>query len=293
MALSTSDVGLDAGSSKDMVVLSDDSVVMSDNKKRKVDDKGDVSETDEVNDGSWIRVHGTLLKNPDKLILLMGNELNDRLINAAQKMLMAQFPLLKGLQSTLVQYHLGYWPDNYLQIVHCRSSHWITVSSIGCQREVKMYDSLYDRVDDATKRKIEKALACKLRFIVPVVQKQQGYKDCSLFSIAFATHLAFGKTQFEFKQDCMCQHLIACIEKQHICFFITATLTCILLYIVNIMQPLNYIFLLYIANTNISDYMIQLFNYIYINNAIKLSNAIHDTSRTEAIYNDIRMNCQI
>ena len=134
-------------------------------------------------------------------------------------MVMAQFPLLKGLRSTLVQYHLGYWPDNYLQIVHCRSSLWITVSSKGCQHgEVKVYDSLYNRVDDATKRKIEKALACKLRFIVPVVQKQQGYKDCGLFSIAFATHLAFGKT-FKFKQDHMCQRLITCIAKQYICVF--------------------------------------------------------------------------
>jgi len=116
-----------------VVVSSDYSVVMSHN-KRKVDDEGDVSETDEMSDSSWITVHGTQLKNSDKFILLMGNELNDRIINAAQKMLMAQFPLLKGLRSTLVQYHLGYWPDNYLQIVHCQSSYWITVCSIGCQR---------------------------------------------------------------------------------------------------------------------------------------------------------------
>ena len=75
-------------------------------------------------------------------------------------MLIVQFPLLKGLRSTLIQYHLGCWTNNYLQIVHCRSSHWIVVSSIGCQHgEVKVYDSLYDRVDDATKRKIEKTFA--------------------------------------------------------------------------------------------------------------------------------------
>ena len=84
---------------------------------------------------------------------------------------------------------------------------------------MKEYDSLYNRVDDATKRKIEKALASKLRFIVPVVQKQQGYKDRGLFSIAFASHLTFKKTQFKFKQDCRHQHLIACIEKQHISVF--------------------------------------------------------------------------
>ena len=64
-------------------------------------------------------------------MLLLGNELDDRVINVAQKMLIVQFPLLKGLRSTLIQYHLGCWTNNYLQIVHCRSSHWILVSSIG------------------------------------------------------------------------------------------------------------------------------------------------------------------
>ena len=189
-------------------------MVASDSKKRKVVDEDHVNEGGEINDGVWIRVHGSLLKNSDKLMLLLGNELDDRVINAAQKMLIVQFPLLKGLRSTLIQYHLGCWTNNYLQIVHCRSSHWILVSS--CQRgEVKVYDSLYDRVDDATKQKIEKTCL----FVVPIVQKQQGYKDCDLFSIAFATHLAFGKIRFEFQQDYMRQHLIECIEKQHIYVF--------------------------------------------------------------------------
>ena len=132
-------------------------MVASDSKKRKVVDEDHVNEGDEINYGVWIQVRGSLLKNSDKSLLLLGNELNERVINAAQKMLIVQ---LKGLRSTLIQYHLGCWTNNYLQIVHCRSSHWIVVSSIGCQRgEVKVYDSLYDRVDDATKRKIEKTFA--------------------------------------------------------------------------------------------------------------------------------------
>ena len=90
-----------------------------------------------------------------------------RVINAVQKMLIAQFPSLIGLQSKLIQYHLGCWTDNYLQIVHCRNSHWILASSIGCQRgEVKVYDSLYDRVDDATKKKMEKTFGSKVKFVV-------------------------------------------------------------------------------------------------------------------------------
>ena len=200
----------------DSIAVDDDSVVPPVSKKQRV-----VNEADELNDDSvWITVHGATLKSSDKLMLLKGNEINDRVINAVQKMLIAQFPLLKGLRSTLIQYHLGCWTDNYLQIVHSRNSHWILVSSIGCQRgEVKVYDSLYDRVDDATKKKIEKTFGSKVKFVVRIVQKQQGYKDCGLFSLAFATHLAFGKTRFEFKQDCMHQHLVECIEKQHISVF--------------------------------------------------------------------------
>ena len=82
-------------------------------KKRKVVNEDYVNEADELYDSGWIRVYGATLKSSDKLILLKGNEINDRVINAVQKMLIAQFPLLKGLRSTLIQYHLGYWTDNY------------------------------------------------------------------------------------------------------------------------------------------------------------------------------------
>ena len=54
---------------------------------------------------------------------------------------------------------------------------------------------------------------------MPRVQKQQGYKDCGLFSIAFATHLAFGKTDFKIQQGYMRQHLIECFENSTlVCF---------------------------------------------------------------------------
>jgi len=42
--------------------------------------------------------------------------------------------------------------ENELQIIHCRSNHWITASTIfsstGC---VDVYDSLFDEVDHAGK----------------------------------------------------------------------------------------------------------------------------------------------
>lgn len=209
-----------SSSTQDVVVISDG---ISDNgKRRKVDDEiqDDVNDGGEMNDDLWLRIYNVALKSSEKSLLLGDDELNDKIINAAQKMLINQFPSLQGLRSTLVQYYLGFWKEKYLQIIHSRSSHWITVTTIGCQRgELKVYDSLYNSVDDATKQRIETTFATKVKFVMPRVQKQEGYKDCGLFSIAFATHLAFGKTDFKIQQGRMRQHLIECFEKQHISVF--------------------------------------------------------------------------
>ena len=115
-------------------------------KRRKVDDARE-----------WIKIQNMVLKLSDKAVLLNG-ELNDKLINAAQKLLLQKFPSVKGIRSTFVQDHIGFWVDNYLQV------HWITVATIRCRYgEVKVYDSLYNEVDTATKNKLEKTFACKIR----------------------------------------------------------------------------------------------------------------------------------
>ena len=78
----------------------------------------------------------------------------------------------------------------------------MTVSTIGCQPgEIKVYDSLYDDVDVTIKNKLEKTFACKLHYIIPRLQKQQGVKDCGLFAVAFATNLAHGRNAFKFDQS--------------------------------------------------------------------------------------------
>jgi len=76
-----------------------------------------------------------------------------------------------------------------------------------------VYDSLYDRVDAAAKRKIEKTFVSKVKLVVPIVQKQQGYKDFGLFFCSICHTFGFWR---EFQRDSM---LIGCIAKQHICVF--------------------------------------------------------------------------
>ena len=50
------------------------------------------------------------------------------------------------------------------------------------------------------------------------VQKQEGFKDCGVFAIAFATSLAFGKNpeELQFDQEKLRSHLIYCLEQK--CF---------------------------------------------------------------------------
>lgn len=106
-------------------------------------------------------------------------------INAPQKLRLQQFPSFH--YTTLVWDHISFWVDNYLQVVHSCSNHWITVR---CQSdEIKVFDSLYNEVDIATQNKLKKTFACKIRYNVPRVQKQQGVNDCGLFAVMFTTDI--------------------------------------------------------------------------------------------------------
>ena len=117
----------------------------------------------------------------DESLLLENHELNDKHINASQKLLLHQFPSFQGLKSSLVQDHIGFWTNNYIQIFHYRSCHWITASTIGCQPgTINVYDSLYKDIDGVTKHKIERVFDSSIKFQLPKVQMQKGHTECGL-----------------------------------------------------------------------------------------------------------------
>ena len=58
---------------------------------------------------------------------------------------------------------------------------------------VNVYDSLYDSVDEKNLKIIQQLFGIKEVHVVPV-QKQQGFSDCGLFSIACAVYLAKKRT---------------------------------------------------------------------------------------------------
>ena len=154
----------------------------------------------------------------DKNIVIEGLELHDMHINVYQMLLKKRFQLLNGL-STLNVAAIGKWVENYIQVYHCRSNHWITVSTMGCKDgEVSVYDSLYTELDSVTKNNIEKMFDPSVKILLPAVQKQNGVKDCGLFALAFATFLAFRKSHqplllhhFDLKK--LRLHLISCLEE--------------------------------------------------------------------------------
>uniref|UniRef100_A0A1X7UR07 Ubiquitin-like protease family profile domain-containing protein n=1 Tax=Amphimedon queenslandica TaxID=400682 RepID=A0A1X7UR07_AMPQE len=63
--------------------------------------------------------------------------------------LVCQFPSIQGFSGTQKPKILNAWTDNYIQILHSRTNHWITISTIGCKSgEVCVYDSLYSDTDN-------------------------------------------------------------------------------------------------------------------------------------------------
>ena len=158
----------------------------------------------------------------DESLLLENHELNDKHINVSQKLLLHQFPSFQGLKSSLVQDNIGFWTNNYIQIFHSHSCHWITASTIGCQPDtINIYDSLFKDIDDVTKNKSNTVFGSSIKFQLPQVQMQKERTECGLFVIAFAVALAFGDNPVtcKFDQSKMRSHLHACFEKHCISKF--------------------------------------------------------------------------
>lgn len=195
-------------------------LLMSSPKRRKVESlqQGNA----DASDGQWIRVNTLVLTMYDKESILKRDwKLNDTIINCAQGVLQKQFPLINGFYSTLTLSTMkppaNQWIENFVQICHCRSNHWITLSTIGCQfGEIRVYDSLYDDVDENTVSTFKRLFnQDKLSVILASVQRQNGINDCGLFSIANATSLCItsdASFSHPFNQAKLCEHLVYCLE---------------------------------------------------------------------------------
>ena len=106
--------------------------------------------------------------------------LDDNVINVAQKLIKKKFPLVDGLQDTLLtQTSFNRCTSEGVQIHHTGNIHWITSSSIGGQ-QVNVYDSLYANLTDSTEKQLAQCYqnyidhAGQLQVKMPVTQQQKG-----------------------------------------------------------------------------------------------------------------------
>ena len=143
---------------------------------------------------------------------------------ASQQLLHQQFPLIKGLRSTLSPVtNLGAWVYNYLPILHSHNNHWTTASTTGCHEgEVCIYDSLYTSVDEKSMQMF--FFLSTIKYTIPPIQKQEGSADCGLFAIAIATYLAVGQDPHtlplhHFFQKHLRPYLIYRLEQEHLIEF--------------------------------------------------------------------------
>ena len=168
-----------------------------------------------------------LRKQETDILLSETAWLTDTIIDAAQSLLKSMTPAdgfqPVGLGQTLM---FEIQTGEFIQILHCRSGHWLTVSTIGAQHpaEVLVYDSLYPCASSDIKRQIAALLATSastitLKYID--VQMQSGTYDCGLFAIAFATALVLGQNpgQFLFDQAAMRRHLWNCLKNGKMTMF--------------------------------------------------------------------------
>ena len=188
--------------------------------------KDGMSDTDCTEDSLlWIQDGGITLLIMDRDIISKGDWLNDKIINFVQAILKKQFPMVLGLQSTLLQTKKPSSVEKnnrQLQIVHSRGNHWIVASTlVSFGPKVMVYDSVYQNIDSGTECVIKNLFGHSLTIHMVHIPKQDGGQDCGVFAIAIATALAYGMNvaTLKFNQVAMRPHLIQCIEsKTMTCF---------------------------------------------------------------------------
>ena len=172
----------------------------------------------------WLRSGGIKLTSNDRDAIMNGQNLNDLVINFAQKVLRMQFPSVKGFQSTLLQDKRckGIFEQDRVQIIHSCGNHWIVATTMeATSNDVKVYDSIFDDVDDHTALLINNLFGSLAKPKAVKIPKQLGINDCGLYAIANAAALCFGKdpATLYFNQSLMRLHLVQCLEQKRITHF--------------------------------------------------------------------------
>lgn len=124
---------MDVGSG---AVINDESVCSTSNNEVDLTMSSDVPRVfpRDVSNTDWLRIAGIRLTQQNKSGILRGDKLNGLIINFIHKLLKKQFPIMKGLQSTLLQCKTPKPSENtsapQVQVIPCRNDHWVVASTV-------------------------------------------------------------------------------------------------------------------------------------------------------------------
>ena len=128
-----------------------------------------------------------------------------------------------ALQDTLLQQINAFEVEGSREFVQClnlSSSHWITVSTVGCPpATIKVFDSLNLTLSSSLIKTIGSLIHTDKRYFTieyTDMYEQAGSNDCGLFALASACAICndHDPSALKFKQSNMRSHLLSAFKKK-------------------------------------------------------------------------------
>ena len=170
----------------------------------------------------WVKCGTITLKKQDLQLIKNDKELTDQHVNAFQNVVKSNFPLIGGLQHTLLQYKspVQLQDGNGLQILHIDDHHWATLQ-ICNHNTLLYYDSSFSSCSRATMTVISQLVRSSdkdIKIQVMNIGKQAGVTDCALFAMATMACLALDMDPLTvtFDQELLRPHLISILESKKV-----------------------------------------------------------------------------
>ena len=183
---------------------------------------GAASEAEEMPLELWVGNCIYRLTHEDReLVITPTGWLTDKIIMAAQLLILQHFPTMAGLQPPSLQKVLTFevHSGEFVQIINIANNHWCVVSTVGCSiGVVNMYDSLHTPLSDETAYLIANMVSTttsELRIVTKDVEKQTNFSDCGVLAIAYAFEICSGldPCSVRYNHKKIRQHLVMCLEK--------------------------------------------------------------------------------
>ena len=155
-----------------------------------------ISDT-ETDENKALEQHPVKVLPNDELELIKNNQmLTDISINLAQDMLGTQFKMKDRFQDTILGQKLMFKPkEHFVQILHNKSFHWVTVSNVNSKSgSVDYYDSLFHgRIKDHVKLQIANISKTKNSELEIHIRSCQQQKNLALIAefLQLEMHITF------------------------------------------------------------------------------------------------------